>query len=222
MDELAALDARDPARVAGGRRDTAIQRHRGLVGDERAAGAGPLAEGLVEQAGGGRLGAAGELHVNAAVAEHPRSAAGGLVGRILRRVDDARDPGLEDRLRAGRLAALVGAGLEGHVDRRAGGVLAVVAGILDSGPLGMESTQLRMEPLSDHLAVAHDHGAYQWVGADAPATALGELKSALQVGRILFGADRHLRPSRLIDWSVSQELYGSSLARHAEGGTSAG
>ena len=124
VDQLAALDARDPAGVAGGRGDAAVERHRRLVGHQRAAGASALAEGLVEQASRGGLGTAGQLDRHPAVAEHAGPAAGGLLGRVLGRVDDAGDAGLEDRLGAGRLAAGVGAGLERDVDGRSGRVLA--------------------------------------------------------------------------------------------------
>lgn len=38
----------------------------------------------------------------------------------------------------------------------------------------MQSTQLRMEPLAYHLAVANDHGTDQGIRAYAPASALGK------------------------------------------------
>ena len=59
-----------------------------------------------------------------AVAKDPGPTAGGLLARVVGADHDPSDPGLEDRLRAGRLAALVGAGLERHVHRRPGRVLA--------------------------------------------------------------------------------------------------
>ena len=105
-------------------RRPAVERHRQLQGDERQAGAGVLAEGLVEQARGGRLLAGGELDLDPAVAEDPRAATGGLLGGVVGGDHDPGDPGLEDRLDAGRLPALVRAGLQRHVHRRPGRVLA--------------------------------------------------------------------------------------------------
>ena len=106
----------------GGGRGAAVEGHRQLQGDQRQAGAGVLAEGLVEEPGRGRLLAGGEGDLDAAVAEDPGAAAGGLLGGVVGGDHDPRDPGLEDRVDARRLAALVRAGLERHVHRRPGGV----------------------------------------------------------------------------------------------------
>jgi hypothetical protein len=47
-----------------------------------------------------------------------------------------------------------------------------------------------MESLADHLAVANNDGADQWVRAGAPAATFGELESPAQMSGFLFGADR--------------------------------
>ena len=116
--------AGDPGAVAGRGRGVAVERHRQLQGDQRQAGAGVLAEGLVEAARRGGLGAGGEGDLDAGVAEDARAAPGGLLARVLGGDHDAADPGREDRLDAGRLAAVVGARLQRHVHRRPGRVLA--------------------------------------------------------------------------------------------------
>ena len=113
----------------GGRRGAAVERHRQLQGDQRQAGAGVLAEGLVEEARGGRLLAGGE-------ARPRRRRRGGCPGPRPAAFSEGSSeaittramPGLEDRLDAGRLAPLVGAGLERHVHRRPGRVLAARGG----------------------------------------------------------------------------------------------
>ena len=111
-----------------------------------------LAEGLVEQARRGGLGAGGEGDLDAAVAQNPGPAAGGLLARILGGDHDPGDPGLEDRLDAGRLAPLVRAGLQRHVHRRPGRVLAALAAVRQRRPLRVQPAELGVEALADHLA----------------------------------------------------------------------
>ena len=65
MDELAARVAGDPLRVARRGGGAAVERQRRLEHDQRPAGAGALAEGLVEQPGRGGLGALGPLDLDA-------------------------------------------------------------------------------------------------------------------------------------------------------------
>ena len=62
------------------------------------------------------------------VAEDPRPAAAGLLGGVVGDVDDPRHAGLDQRVRAGRLAPLVRAGLERDVDGGAGRVVAARRG----------------------------------------------------------------------------------------------
>ena len=171
------IQGESPGAVVG----AAVERHRQLQGHQRQPGAGVLAEGLVEQPRRGRLLAGGELDLDPAVAEDPGAAAGGLLARIVGGDHDPRDPGLEDRLGAGRLPPLVRAGLQRHVHRRPSRVLAPLPAILQRRPLGVQPAQLGMKPLADHLAVTHDHGADQRIRADSPAPALGKLQRPPQV-----------------------------------------
>jgi hypothetical protein len=89
-----------------------------------------------------------------------------------------------------RRAAGVGAGLEGHVDRRVRRFRAALAGVLDGGAFGVQSAELRMESLADHILVPHENGPDQRIRADPAATAFGELERPAQVRCVLFGADR--------------------------------
>ena len=99
--------AGDPLGVAGAGRDLAVERHRRLEDHERAAGAGVLAEGLVQHPGGLADLAVDELDPDALVAQDPRAAAGGLGGRIVGGDHHARDPG---RRRSRRCTAACGRG----------------------------------------------------------------------------------------------------------------
>ena len=116
---------------------------------------------------------------DALVAQDPEPAAGGLLGRVVGGDHDAREAGLEDRLRAGRRAAGVAARLQRDVQRRAAQVGA--AGGRDRRALGVRLAQRGVEALAQHAAVAHDHRADERVGAGPPATALGELDRAGEV-----------------------------------------
>ena len=187
--------AGDPGRVAGGRGGSAVEGHRQLQGDERQAGAGVLAERLVEEARGGRLLAGGEADLDPAVAEDPGPAAGGLLGGIVRGDHHPRDARLEDRIDAGRLAALVGAGLERHVHRRPVRIAAALGEVGERRPLRVQAAERRMEPLAKNLAVADDHGADEGIGADPATPALRELQRAPHLGLIracelVFPSDR--------------------------------
>ena len=184
VDDVSALGAGDPGAVAGGGGGLAVEGHRHLQDHQWQAGASVLAEGLVEAAGGGRLGTGGVVDLDAAIAEDAGAAAGGLLARIIRGDDDAGNPGLEDRLDAGRLPPLVGAGLERDVHRRPRRVLAAAATVLQRRPLRVEATEFCVEALTDHLPVAHDHRTDEGVRADAPPPALGQLQSAPQVSLI--------------------------------------
>ena len=79
----------------------------------------------------------------------PGPAPGGLLARIVGGDHDPRDPRLEDRLGAGRLAALVRAGLQRHVHRRPGRVVAARAAVGERRPLGVQTAELGVEPLAD-------------------------------------------------------------------------
>jgi hypothetical protein len=81
----------------------------------------------------------------------------------------------------------MGAWLERDVQRRAGGVAAMRAAVLERRDLGMSATELGMVTLADHLAAANQDGANHGVGADPPAPQLGQLQRTPQMDAILVG-----------------------------------
>ena len=185
MSEGPAVLAGDPPRVATRARHPAVEAEGRLQEHERAARAGVLSKGLIQKPRGGRLGAVGQLDLDALVAKDPRAAAAGLLARVLRCDHDARDPRRQDGAGAGRLAPLVGAGLEGHVQGRPRWVLSPGAAVVQGRHLGVGPAQPGVEPLADRLAVAHQHGAHERVWADLAAAALGQLQRPSEVEPIL-------------------------------------
>ena len=119
MDQLPGLCSGDPPRLPRGGRGAAVEGERGLENDQRATGAGVLAECLVEPPGGGRVPALRPDDLDPTVAKDLRAAAARLRGRIVGSDHDPPDSRREDGLGAGRLAPLVRAGLERDVHGRA-------------------------------------------------------------------------------------------------------
>ena len=60
-------------------------------------------------------------------------------------------------------------------------------GRADGFHLGVGAAQRVMEALADHLSVAPDDRAHQRVGADPPASPLGQLDRALEVREVDLG-----------------------------------
>src|SRR5262249_12076040 len=88
--------------------------------------------------------------------------------RVAHRHDHAREPGAGHERRAGRRAADVRAGLEGHVERRSARPLARPGQGLD---LGVRAARALVESLAHHAAALHDHAAHDRVRiglAEAP------------------------------------------------------
>ena len=135
--------AGDPLRVAARRRHPPVEAEGRLQDDERASRARVLSKRLIQQSGGGRLLAVRELHLDALVAQDPRAAAARLLARVLRGDHDARHPGRQDRVGARRLAALVGAGLERHVERGPRRLVTAGAAVLQRGDLGVADRRAR-------------------------------------------------------------------------------
>ena len=181
--------AGDPLRLAALGGHLAVQGSRGLQADVGPAGAGVLAKRLVEQPCAlGQL-ALGQLDCNPVVAQDARAAAGSVLGGIVGADDHARDARGGDRLRARGRLALVAAGLERHVHRRAAQVRVACGG--DRGRLGVRTAVVRMVALADHLPVSHEHGADERVRAHPTTSALRQLDCASQVQSVGVGTGRH-------------------------------
>ena len=107
-----ALFAGDPLRVAGAGRDLPVERHRRLEEHPRPTSPGVLAELLVGQAGPADEISVGDQDLDAVVTEDTQTPSGGLLGRIVTRVDHPADAGRDDRLGARRCLAGGAARLE--------------------------------------------------------------------------------------------------------------
>ena len=111
-----------PRSSASRRRESAVKPSR-LTADFSVTSGRPvracLRNGCTSEPRRGGLGAVGELDLDPLVAEDPGAAAGCLLGRVVAADHHPADPGREDRVGARRLAALVRAGLERDVERRA-------------------------------------------------------------------------------------------------------
>ena len=127
--------------------------------------------------------------------EQGRAAATRLVGGVVGGINHPRDAGLDERVRARRLAAPVRAGLERHEHGCPGGIVAAALGIGKRCALRVEPAELRVPALADHLLVARDHTAHERVRRNPAAPQLGQLEGSLQVAPILFGeACGHVTP----------------------------
>jgi hypothetical protein len=112
LDQRARRGAGDPARAAGAGGDLAVERHRGLVAHPRAA------EPAVREVGGvlrRRPRRAGPASTSTPAARRRATPRRPRAGRGRGGDHDARDARGDQRVGAGRRAAVVGAGLEGDV-----------------------------------------------------------------------------------------------------------
>ena len=149
--------AGDPGRVAGRGRGAAVERHRQLQGDQRQAGAGVLAEGLVEQAGRGRP------RRRPRTRPRPRRR-GGSPGRGPEAFSVGSSEAITTRaIPASRIASAQGGWRPWCAQGSSVTYIVAPAGssprapaVLQRRPLGVQPAQLGVEPLADHLAVAHD------------------------------------------------------------------
>ena len=165
------------------RRDLAVERHRGLEEHPRPAGAGVLAEGLVEQPRAARRARRRRCRPRC-----PRRA--GCPGRGRRPCRSGRRrrrrrgaiPACDDRVGAGRRLALSGstARARRRASRRRGRRRLRRRCALTSA-CGPPYSSCQPSPRT--LAVAHDHRADERVRVHAPEAAVRELDGALQVLR---------------------------------------
>ena len=127
----------------------------------------------------------------------PGPAAAGLLGGIVGQVDDARDARLDQRVGARRLAALVGARLQGHVGGRSGRIVAALGAVRERGALGVKAAQLGVPALADRLAVAGDDASDHGIGRDETAPALSHLERPGEVRTVVL-RDRGSHVKRIL------------------------
>ena len=104
--------------------------------------------------------------------------------RVADGAHDARDTRRDERIGAGRLAAVMAAGLERDVG---GGALDRLHAGVEREALGVRLAAALVPALAQHAPVAGDHAAHERVRAGAPASPLGQVECAveqLRVGRV--------------------------------------
>src|SRR4051812_29033743 len=171
--EPPALLAGDPAPVRDG--DAAVEGRRGLVGDEGAAEPRPGQPALDQRP---RLEALLDLHVDPGRPE-PLGPAARVLARIRGADDDPCDPGREDRVDAGRRAAVVRAGLQRDVERRAARLL---PRRLERPNLGVRLAGPLVPALADDLVAVGDDRTDDGVRVRREAAALGQLERPVEQG----------------------------------------
>jgi hypothetical protein len=134
--------------------------------------------------------AVGEQHLHALVAQDPQAATRGLLRGIVGGDEDTPDPRLQDRLGAWRRLALVAARLQRHVQRRRAQVRHATC--LDRVDLRVQTAELFMPALAQHLAVASDHGAHDRIGLDRAGAIARQLDRPFQVRAVGIRAGRHV------------------------------
>ena len=126
---------------------------------------------------GNRLheGASLVVHGDAVVVDHVlgehQAPARGVLARVVGAHHHAPDPGLQDRIRAGRRLTAMAARLERHVQR--GVVELAPRGATDHLHLGMWSAERAVVALGDRLPVGGDHGSHERIRADPAPPLLG-------------------------------------------------
>ena len=103
----------------------------------------------------------------------PCTSSGGDRVRIFARGDDARDAGGDDGVRTGRRLAVVGAGLEGHIEC---GASRAVAGVAQRANLGVVFAVAGVKSLAHDNIVLHDDGADHRIRRRLSPTAAGEVE----------------------------------------------
>jgi len=168
-----AVGAADPARVAAGRRDLAVERDGGLVGDQRQTGVVILEERRVLLARPASPTLHLEVDGRAAVTQARQAAAVDQRVGVAQRDHGPPYPSRDERVGAGRRLARVAAGFKRAVERGAGGT---VSRLCKRHRLGMGFPGAQVPAATDDLRAAHEHGADKRVGMRAAATSLGKLE----------------------------------------------
>ena len=164
----------DPTRVSPVGAHSPVQRDRSLHYPEHASGShtmnvlGIRLPGFLLEAALG--------HRDARLAKIRKPLPGDAGIGVLDCGDDAIDAGFEDRGDARRRSAVVGAGLERHIQRRA---LRVAPGLAKGMDLGVRLAGALVESLADNAALMHHDGTDDRVGRGAPARLLSQLERTM-------------------------------------------
>ena len=178
----------DPAGVAAGRGDLAVERDRRLEGDERQAFADEARERFVQPLAE-RVHGPSSITTSMPAARRtamPRPSTAGLGSEAP--TTTRATPAATMLLGAGAGAAVAAARLEGHVE---GGAARPFAGLLEGHGLGVRRARPAVVALPHHaLAGGHDDRADARVGVRQPPAQAGELQSAFE----LFGVSHDKSP----------------------------
>ncbi|CAM3674085.1 hypothetical protein MILU53160_06905 [Micrococcus luteus] len=215
----AGVRAGDPLARAVGGRGVAVEGLSEVPGHPRTACVADLAPAGGEREGGRLAGGAGDVHP---VRGEAGRAAAVVTGGVRDGVAQCADPRVQDGLRAGAGAAGVVAGLEGDVQRQAGGVEGGQGRIRGAGgPPAGQGVDLGVGgPPS--AVVADGQDAAGLVGQDGPDEGVGAAHTAQRGadgevhgvgGRGLGGAHRATSPSGPSGSSVSTAGLSRSVAR---------
>ena len=154
--------ARDPFRFPGDGGDFSVQGHGGLDRDKRGAAHDPVVERFVELPAFAGQDAVRDRKAGAPEnAEAPSGVPGIGIGRAGHHPPDA---GGDDRVRAGRRAALRATRFESDVERGAFGVVSAFLGVADGFNFRVRLPALPMPAPADDLPAPGQNGADQGIG----------------------------------------------------------
>ena len=170
----------DPARSAGLCGDAAVETLAQLQPDP-----GPAMASVVEV--GGQLLLYGlcantHIHLNPRLAQEPEPRAAHMLVRILQGDHHAPHTRLDEGLGTGWSPAVMGAGLEGAIDRAAA---RLIAGGAQGVGFGVGAAQLLVIPFAEDASIGGDHdSANHRIGTHVSAPAAGQPQGAPHVGGI--------------------------------------
>ena len=145
----------------------------------------------------------GIFDFDAGLAEFGEALSGDQRVRVGDGRDDARHAGQDQRVHAGRSAALVRAGLQVEIE---GGAARLLAGLREGDDFGVVEPGVSVEAAADHFALAHQDGAHQGVGTgQRPAF-------ARQVERFAHVLSGHFSKSDSMNFSESKGSRSSAFS----------
>src|SRR5579883_1580848 len=205
--------------LARGRRDLAVEGHRGFQSDQRDAAADVVGEGLVDveavfdqQSGSDR---------NSGFAQALKPAAADQRVGIEHAGDHAANAGGDDGVGTRGRTPLVGAGLEIDIQGRAPGAR---AGLLEGEYLGVLKAVVNVRAGADDLAVlGYDHCAHVGVGRGQPDASPGEFKRLAEEVLVVIARGHGSIPGSRLQFEAcgarNQYLLGPNVLRESPPGS---